>query len=52
MNEPVNQLTGREAVEAFHIIVLDELAECLAHDLWAVKGGVNLRAFFDSIRFS
>lgn len=52
MNEPLNQLTGREAVEAFHIIVLDELAECLEHDLWSVKGGVNLRAFFDSIRFS
>ena len=28
------------------------LADCLEHDLWAVKGGVNLRAFFDSIRFS
>lgn len=52
MIEPFGQLTGREAVEAFHIIVLDELAECLEHDLWAVKGGVNLRAFFGSIRFS
>ncbi len=52
MNSLSHQLTPREAREAFHVILLDELGTRLEHDLWTVKGGVNLRVFFDSVRYS
>lgn len=52
MNSLSHQLTPREAREAFHVILLDELGTRLEHDHWTVKGGVNLRVFFDSVRYS
>ena len=45
-------LDARQAREAFHLILLDELGGRLSHEHWVLKGGVNLRAFFQSIRFS
>jgi predicted nucleotidyltransferase component of viral defense system len=52
MSNPVQILDGRQAREAFHLLLLDELSSRLDGDLWAVKGGVNLRVFFGSVRYS
>jgi len=38
--------------EVFHLLFLKQLAGRLKPDLYAVKGGVNLRLFFGSIRYS
>lgn len=45
-------LTIREGVELFHLAFLGELATKLDRNLYAVKGGCNLRFFFHSIRYS
>lgn len=41
-----------EAREAFHTILLRRFAETLPSGTWRLKGGVNLRLFFGSIRYS
>lgn len=42
----------REAREAFHTLLLLRLRERVATSQWRVKGGVNLRLFFNSVRYS
>jgi predicted nucleotidyltransferase component of viral defense system len=42
----------REAVEIAHIVFLAELGTKLGKDRYAVKGGCNLRFFFNSPRYS
>lgn len=41
-----------ETIEHFHLIFLGQLSRRIAQDLFALKGGVNLRFYFKSIRFS
>jgi len=41
-----------QAVEAFHLVFLRVLESKLARTRFVVKGGVNLRAWFGSIRYS
>lgn len=38
--------------EAVHLLILTQLAEMRGDPLWVVKGGVNLRLFFKSPRYS
>ena len=38
--------------EGFHVVLLKALAERLQGRDWILKGGTNLRLYFDSIRFS
>lgn len=42
----------QKTVELFHLLFLRYLSEKLSKDLYAVKGGCNLRFFFKSIRYS
>lgn len=42
----------RETVEIFHLLFLAELGRSLDKQLYAVKGGCNLRFFFGSPRYS
>jgi len=41
-----------QATELFHIAFLDVLSKRLASDRYVLKGGANLRYFFDSLRYS
>jgi len=45
-------LTDLEAREAFHVLVLHQLADAVPAGTLVLKGGVNLRLFFGSRRFS
>lgn len=45
-------VNDREAREAFHILLLAHLRGRVALSQWRVKGGVNLRLFFNSVRYS
>lgn len=45
-------LTPVQAVEAFHLAFLRVLESKLQRDFFVVKGGVNLRAWFRSLRYS
>lgn len=45
-------IIDREAREAFHTLVLLQLQERVPLSQWRVKGGVNLRLFFKSVRYS
>ncbi len=50
---PINQpLSPRQAREVLHLALLEELAAKLGTEHWSVKGGVNLRAYFGSVRYS
>jgi len=42
----------REAVELFHLVLIDLLGRKLDKKLYALKGGCNLRFFFKSFRYS
>ena len=42
----------REAVELFHLVLLDLLGRKVDKKLYALKGGCNLRFFFKSFRYS
>lgn len=42
----------REAVEIFHLVILDLLGRKVDKKLYALKGGCNLRFFFKSFRYS
>ena len=39
-------------VECFHLVLLRMLEARVDRDSWVVKGGVNLRAWFGSLRYS
>ncbi len=45
-------LPDLEAREALHVLLLSKLAQELRPDAFVLKGGVNLRLFFDSPRYS
>ncbi len=49
MPRPLNHI---EAREAFHTFLLLRFAGTLPQGTWRVKGDVNLRLFFRSIRYS
>ncbi len=42
----------QKSVELFHLLFLRHLSERLEKDLYAIKGGCNLRFFYKSIRYS
>jgi len=42
----------QKSVELFHLLFLRQLGEKLESNLYAVKGGCNLRFFFKSLRYS
>jgi predicted nucleotidyltransferase component of viral defense system len=42
----------REIVEQFHLLFLEQLGRKLDQRLYALKGGCNLRFYFNSIRYS
>ena len=41
-----------QATELFHVAFLDVLSKRLESDRYVLKGGANLRYFFDSVRYS
>lgn len=43
---------SRKAVEQFHLLFLNQLGQKLDKKLYALKGGCNLRFYFNSIRYS
>ena len=45
-------ISVRQGVEVFHLALLAELGTTLDRALYALKGGCNLRFFFQSIRYS
>jgi predicted nucleotidyltransferase component of viral defense system len=45
-------LSSRQTVEFFHLALLGQLSTQLDQQLYAVKGGCNLRFFFSSPRYS
>jgi predicted nucleotidyltransferase component of viral defense system len=45
-------LSAPQATELFHIAFLDVLSKRLEADRYVLKGGANLRYFFDSVRYS
>jgi predicted nucleotidyltransferase component of viral defense system len=51
MTEPA-QLRDAAAIELFHLAFLRVLQARLNQDLYILKGGANLRYFFDSVRYS
>lgn len=44
--------TIKSDIEFFHLVFLDKLSRNIDNSLYAVKGGCNLRFFFNSIRYS
>lgn len=44
--------TPRQSVELFHLLFLDQLGRKLDKKLYALKGGCNLRFYFNSFRYS
>jgi predicted nucleotidyltransferase component of viral defense system len=49
---PARLLSDLEVREAFHVVLLRHLADTQKRGTWRLKGGVNLRLFFDSVRYS
>lgn len=49
MNEP---LSDAEVIEFFHLVFLQVLQARLDQARYVVKGGANLRYFFQSVRYS
>lgn len=49
---PRSALTDVSAREAFHVLLLRRMADEIGTDGWRLKGGVNLRLFFGSPRYS
>lgn len=45
-------LTDQQSIEIFHLVFLRLLKNHLDSNLYAIKGGCNLRFFFESIRYS
>ena len=48
----IMKMTPKMQVELFHLMFLRQLSTQLAADLYAIKGGCNIRFFFNSIRYS
>lgn len=48
----MSALSPIQAVEAFHLVFLRALEAKVDRSLYVVKGGVNLRAWFGSLRYS
>lgn len=46
------KMTHKMQVEVFHLLFLQQFSSQTAANLYAVKGGCNLRFFFDSARYS
>ena len=46
---PLTPVSAREVV---HLLILEEIARVLDREAVALKGGVNLRLFFGSVRYS
>lgn len=46
------RLTPKAQIELFHLMFLRQFSAQISADLYAVKGGCNLRFFFGSIRYS
>lgn len=46
------KFTSLQRREIFHLLFLEELLRCSDSRLYVVKGGINLRFFFNSPRFS
>lgn len=46
------KLTSKMQVEIFHLLFLQQFASQTASNLYVIKGGCNLRFFFDSVRYS
>ena len=44
--------TALQHIECFHLVLLRTMEARLDRAAWVVKGGVNLRAWFGSLRFS
>lgn len=44
--------TPREYIELFHLLFLDQLTRNIDNSFYALKGGCNLRFFFNSFRYS
>src|SRR5471030_2169288 len=42
----------RQCVELFHLLFLSQLGRKLDKKLYALKGGCNMRFYFNSIRYS
>lgn len=49
---PTPTLSSVAAREAVHLLILEELAKVHADEAVVLKGGVNLRLFFGSVRYS
>ena len=45
-------MTPASQVELFHLLFLRQFNQQISGKLYAIKGGCNLRFFFDSIRYS
>lgn len=52
MADAARTVNEREAREAFHTLLLLRVRERIPTNQWRVKGGVNLRLFFNSVRYS
>jgi hypothetical protein len=50
VSEPI--FSGIAVREAFHLVLLRFLVRKQGGEAWALKGGVNLRLFFGSVRYS
>jgi hypothetical protein len=48
----MNGLRDAQAIELFHLAFLQVLQGRLNHDRYVLKGGANLRYFFESVRYS
>lgn len=48
----MNTLSIPQVTELFHVAFLDVLSKRLEPDRYVLKGGANLRYFFDSVRYS
>lgn len=46
------KLTHKMRMEIFHLLFLQQFSSQTAANLYAIKGGCNLRFFFDSARYS
>lgn len=48
----MNKYTIRQYIELFHLLFLQQFSHKVDKNLYALKGGCNLRFFFNSIRYS
>lgn len=46
------ELTDAQVIEFFHLAFLQVLQSCVGQDHYVLKGGTNLRYFYESLRYS